>query len=268
MGKVVRRLLAAGGVLFFAFSLGWSGGVAHANCATMPDDPMCQGSGDGMTTSPPVQHTSPPVQQTTPKSQSNTHTTSNSSSNRTTPPPTRTVTRTPQRENLTPRRQPTFQPSVPAAPSAPAENFQPASLDPTPLPAVELGQIPIPQPSAAPPPPPPPAAKSDGPGPVPLALGGALGVAGAAAIAQKRYDDDFKASVTKGVVEVGGGMALLGGVAVGLETGALAFGATAILGPALFAVGFGLVFIGAVDLLSVPKVQPTGAVAHAGSVRG
>jgi hypothetical protein len=256
------RIFLGGGVVFCALWLVSFGGVAHANCQTMPNDPMCQ--------PPPTQ---PPATQ--PPSNSSTHSSSvsnSSNSNSNTPTvqnPPRVVTGTPPRENL-PRRPASFQPAVPATPT---ENFQPPAPenDVTPLPVVELGAVPIaagtPQPQPAPPPPPPPAPADAGPGALPLALGALGGIGAGTAIARRNEEIDHNLKVAG--AQVGAGFGILTAVAVGIETGTLAIGATAVAGPLAFAVGFGLLAMGAINLMSAaPPAEPVGPAAHAGSVRG
>jgi hypothetical protein len=261
----VRRIVLGGGAVFCALWLLSFGGVAHANCATMPDDPMCTQS----TPPPTSSHTSPPATQPP----QNTHTSTVTNSNSNTPAvdnTPRVVVRTPPRESFTPRRTPTFQPSVPAAPT---ENFQPATVanDPIPLPEVSLGAVDVaaasPQPQPAPPPPPPPAPTDQGPGPLPLALGGLGGIGAGAALARK--NDEIDQNLKVAGAELGGGLALLTAVGVGIETGALAIGTTALAGPLLMGGAFALLALGAINLMTAfPKAPPIGAAAHGGSVRG
>jgi hypothetical protein len=174
------------------------------------------------------------------------------------------------RETVRPRTSSNFQPAVPAAPT---ENFQPPATDLVPLPEVQLGAVPIvagaPQPQPAPPPPPPPAPTSEGPGSLPLGLAGGVGLIGGAALSgRSKREEETGSQLTTGLVKLGTGMAVVTGVAVGIGAGTIAIGTTAVVGPLLFAVGWGLVALGALDITSIPTAAPTGPAAHAGSVRG
>src|SRR4051812_8546753 len=74
-----RRLLAGGCAVLMALAL-WlivGGGIAYANCQTMPSE--CQGSGDNM---------QPPPQSNTDDEPASTHTNSVTQSNSNTPAPT------------------------------------------------------------------------------------------------------------------------------------------------------------------------------------
>jgi hypothetical protein len=259
------RLVLGGGVVFCALWLVSFGGVAHANCAAMPDDPMC---------SPPP--TSPPATQ---PPQQNTHTSSVSNSNSNTPavrqtPQPRVVVRTPARESVRPRTSSNFQPAVPAAPT---ENFQPpAPVDAlTPLPVVELGAVPIaagaPQPQPAPAPPAPPAPKDDLNFPA-VAVGGLIGGVGLSALDRQRKraeesDADFKV----GAAQIAGGAVIA--IASSVAGTAAATAAMSMTLPfwmaAGIAVGIGVGVRGVFNVMDAyPKSEATGAAAHAGSVRG
>jgi hypothetical protein len=103
---------------------------------------------------------------------------------------------------------------------------------------------------------------------VPLGVGGGLGLAAGAALAGVSKGDEEGEAAKSGLIKIGAGMGIWTATAVGIETGALAIGATAIVGPIGIAAAVGLMMFGVIEMFGVPKAPATGPAAHAGSVRG
>ena len=101
---------------------------------------------------------------------------------------------------------------------------------------------------------------------MPLGAGAVVGIGAGLALTARKRDDEIQRNVKVAGAQLGGGMLTLLALNYGIESGALAIGASAVAGPVLVAAGLGLLFMGAVNMMTVdPPVEST---IHQGSVRG